>query len=98
LHGQDPRQDDAQNVLVVAGDGADRSVPLGSVGRTSFSVRSRDWDIAGIIDLSAILLSLSALTGMATLVSLRARRRSGFIVAVLGVVSIVTVYVIWVPH
>jgi uncharacterized protein len=34
-----------------------------------------------IIDLAAILLSLSALTGMVTLVSLRARRRSGFIVA-----------------
>ena len=51
-----------------------------------------------IIDLAAILLSLSALTGMVTLVSLRARRRSGFIVAALGVVSIVALYLIWVPQ
>ena len=51
-----------------------------------------------IIDLAAILLSLSALTGMVTLVSLRARRRSGFIVAALGVVTIVALYLIWVPQ
>jgi uncharacterized protein len=51
-----------------------------------------------IIDLAAVLLSLSALTGMVTLVSLRARRRSGFIVAALGVVSIVALYLIWVPQ
>jgi hypothetical protein len=51
-----------------------------------------------IIDLAAILLTLSALTGMVTLVSLRARRRSGFIVAALGVVSIVALYLIWVPQ
>jgi hypothetical protein len=51
-----------------------------------------------IIDLAATLLSLSALTGMVTLVSLRARRRSGFIVAALGVVSIVALYLIWVPQ
>jgi hypothetical protein len=51
-----------------------------------------------IIDLAAILLTLSALTGMVTLVSLRARRRSGFIVAALGIFSIVTVYLIWVPR
>jgi hypothetical protein len=51
-----------------------------------------------IIDLAAILLSLSALTGMVTLVSFRARRRSGFIVAALGVVSFVALYLIWVPQ
>jgi hypothetical protein len=51
-----------------------------------------------IIDLTAILLTLSALTGMVTLVSFRARRRSGFIVAGLGILSIVTLYLIWVPR
>jgi hypothetical protein len=51
-----------------------------------------------IIDLTAILLTLSALTGMVTLLSFRARRRSGFIVAALGVVSIVALYLIWVPQ
>ena len=48
--------------------------------------------------LAAILLGLSAVTGMITLVSFRARRRSGFIVAGLGVVSIVALYLIWVPQ
>jgi hypothetical protein len=51
-----------------------------------------------IIDLAAVLLTLSALTGMVTLVSLRARRRSGIVVAALGIVSIVVLYVIWVPR
>jgi hypothetical protein len=51
-----------------------------------------------IIDLTAVLLTLSALTGMVTLLTFRARRRSGFIVAVLGVVSIVALYAIWVPQ
>ena len=50
------------------------------------------------IDVTAVLLTLSALTGMVTLVSLRARRRSGFIVAGLGILSIVTLYLIWVPR
>jgi hypothetical protein len=58
------------------------------------SGRARYW----IIDLAAILLTLSALTGMVTLVSFRARRRSGFIVAALGVASIVALYLIWVPQ
>lgn len=51
-----------------------------------------------IIDVSAVLLTLSALTGMVTLVAFRARRRSGFIVAGLGIVSIVALYLIWVPQ
>jgi hypothetical protein len=51
-----------------------------------------------IIDLTAILLTLSALTGMVTLVSFRARRRSGFVVAALGVISILALYLIWVPQ
>jgi hypothetical protein len=51
-----------------------------------------------MIDLTSILLILSALTGMATLLSLRARRRSGFIVAGLGVISIVAIYLLWVPQ
>jgi hypothetical protein len=50
------------------------------------------------IDLAAILLTLSALTGMVTLVSFRARRRSGFVVAALGVISVVAIYFIWVPQ
>jgi hypothetical protein len=51
-----------------------------------------------IIDLTAVLLTSSAITGMVTLVSLRARRRTGFVVAALGVVSILALYLIWVPQ
>jgi len=51
-----------------------------------------------MIDLTAVLLTLSAVTGMVTLVSLRARRRGGFIVALLGMVSILALYLIWVPQ
>jgi len=51
-----------------------------------------------IIDLVAILLCLSALTGMVTLISFRSRRRSGFLVAGLGVISIIAIYLIWVPQ
>ena len=51
-----------------------------------------------IIDLAAMMLTLSALTGMVTLVAFRGRRRSGFIVAALGVISIAALYLIWVPR
>jgi len=51
-----------------------------------------------IIDISAVLLTVSSLTGMITLLSLRARRRSGFIVASLGVAMIIAIYAIWVPR
>jgi hypothetical protein len=51
-----------------------------------------------MIDLTAALLILSALTGMTALLSLRNRRRGGFIVALLGMASIVAIYFIWVPR
>jgi len=51
-----------------------------------------------IIDLTALLLIVSALTGTATLLSLRARRRGGFVLAGLGVASIAILYRIWVPR
>ena len=50
-----------------------------------------------IIDITAILLSLSAVTGMVTLLSLRHRRKSGLLVAALGIVTIAALYLIWVP-
>jgi hypothetical protein len=51
-----------------------------------------------IIDGTAILLLVSVVTGMATIVSFRARRRGGFIVAGLGVVSILALYLFLVPQ
>src|SRR4030095_8999522 len=38
-----------------------------------------------VIDITAILLTISSLTGMITLFSLRARRRSGFLVGGVGI-------------
>jgi hypothetical protein len=51
-----------------------------------------------IIDITAILLTISSLTGMITLLSLRHRRRSGFIVGGLGVAMIVVIYFFVVPQ
>lgn len=51
-----------------------------------------------IIDIAAILLTISSLTGMVTLLSLRARRRSGFIVASLGVTIVIVIYFVAVPR
>jgi len=49
------------------------------------------------IDVAAAFLIVSSLTGMVTLVALRARRRTGFAVGVLGVLSVIVIYVMWVP-
>ena len=49
------------------------------------------------IDAAAILLVVSSLTGMMTLLALRARRRTGFIVCALGVLTILLIYGLWVP-
>jgi hypothetical protein len=49
------------------------------------------------IDVAAILLVVSSLTGMVTLLALRARRRTGFIVCGLGVLTILIIYGLWVP-
>ena len=50
------------------------------------------------IDVAAILLVISSLTGMVTLVALRARRRAGFTICALGVLTVILIYVIWVPR
>lgn len=51
-----------------------------------------------LIDLTAVLLTISALTGMVTLLSLRARRRSGFIIGSLAVAMLIAIYLVWIPH
>ena len=50
------------------------------------------------IDVAGMLLVISSITGMVTLVALRARRRSGFAVCVLGVLTVLAVYMLWVPR
>lgn len=49
------------------------------------------------IDAAALLVVVSSLTGMVTLVALRARRRLGFTIAALGVLTVLVIYEIWVP-
>ena len=49
------------------------------------------------IDVAAAALVVSSLTGMVTLVALRARRRSGFGICALGILTVIAIYVIWVP-
>ena len=49
------------------------------------------------IDIAGALLVISSLTGMVTLVALRARRRLGFAICLLGVLSVIVIYMVWVP-
>ena len=51
-----------------------------------------------IIDLAALLLVVSSLTGMITLISLRARRVTGFTICALGVLTVLLIYALWVPR
>jgi hypothetical protein len=50
------------------------------------------------IDVAAILLVISSLTGMVTIIGLRARRRTGFTVCAFAVLTVLVIYVIWVPR
>jgi uncharacterized protein len=49
------------------------------------------------IDVAALLIVVSSLTGIITLLALRARRRIGFVLGGLGVLTVLAIYVIWVP-
>ena len=49
------------------------------------------------IDVAALLIVVSSLTGIVTLLALRARRRKGFTVGFLGVLTVLVIYEILVP-
>jgi hypothetical protein len=49
------------------------------------------------IDVAAMLIVISSFTGIVTLLALRARRRTGFAVGALGMLTVIAIYVIWVP-
>ena len=51
-----------------------------------------------VIDIAAILLTISSLTGMVTLFSLRARRKSGLVVGAIGMATVVIFYAVLVPQ
>jgi len=50
------------------------------------------------IDIAAVLIIVSSLTGIVTLLALRARRRLGFTVGALGILTVLVIYVLWVPR
>ena len=49
------------------------------------------------IDVAATLIVVSSLTGIVTLMALRHRRRTGFTLGALGVLTVIAIYLIWVP-
>jgi hypothetical protein len=49
------------------------------------------------IDLAGLLIVTSSFTGIVTLLALRARRRKGFMVGALGIVTVLAIYILWVP-
>jgi len=49
------------------------------------------------IDLAASLIVVSSFTGIVTLIALRARRRTGFTVGMLGILTVLAIYFIGVP-
>jgi hypothetical protein len=50
-----------------------------------------------IIDIAAILLTITSLTGIVTLASLPARRRFGFVVGAIGAAITLALYLVWTP-
>jgi len=50
------------------------------------------------IDVAALLIVVSSLTGIVTLLSLRHRRRLGFTIGGLGVLTVLLIYELWVPR
>jgi hypothetical protein len=50
------------------------------------------------IDVAAILIVVSSMTGIVTLMALRHRRRLGFTIGALGVVTVLVIYALWVPR
>ena len=51
-----------------------------------------------IIDITAVLLTISSLTGIITLLTLPRRRKIGLVVGLIGAVVIVALYLVWVPR
>jgi hypothetical protein len=49
------------------------------------------------IDVAALLIVVSSMTGIVTLMALRHRRRLGFTVGALGVLTVLLIYELWVP-
>lgn len=66
---------------------------LGDLHKGFDSGRVWSW----IIDVAALFIVVSSLTGIVTLLALRARRRTGFAVGALGILTVLGIYIAWVP-
>jgi hypothetical protein len=109
----DFRIDDQECVVMFKGPGyaadaiIDRETGRYTLSQTAFGVvavindlhKGRDTGLgwSALIDVSAVLLTLIAVTGLVLLFYLKRRRRKGLAVALVGTVVVVAVYVIWVP-
>jgi uncharacterized protein len=51
-----------------------------------------------IVDLTAVLIGFSAVTGIVTLISLPKRRRAGLVTTLAGTVAVFVIYWLWVPR
>jgi len=49
------------------------------------------------IDVAGVFLVVSSLTGMVTLIALRARRYTGFTIGILGILTVLAIYLLCVP-
>jgi len=67
---------------------------LGDLHKGFDSGRVWSWTI----DIAALLIMVSSLTGIITLLALRHRRRRGFTIGALGVLTVLVIYVLWVPR
>jgi hypothetical protein len=50
-----------------------------------------------VIDVSAVIMAVASITGLALVLLVKRRRRSGIVAAVLGSLAVVLVYLLWVP-
>jgi hypothetical protein len=50
-----------------------------------------------VIDLSALIMAIASITGLALVLLVKRRRRSGVLAAVLGSIAVFVVYLLWVP-
>jgi uncharacterized protein len=67
---------------------------LGDLHKGFDTGRVWSWTIDG----AALLIIFSSMTGLVTLLALRARRRLGFTIGALGILTVLVIYVLWVPR
>jgi len=72
---------------------------LGSVAILNDLHKGRDSGIAWswIVDISAVIMTISSITGLVLLLSVKRRRRAGLVAAALGSALTILIYILYVP-